>query len=73
MLLPLVEILGGEKTAAWAIQHAIAFYQSLGMYPLQVRQEIVGYISNRLQEAVWREALHLVKTGLPRRKRLMMR
>ena len=63
-LLPLVEILGGEGTAEWAIDNATAFYQSLGMYPLRVRQEIVGYISNRLQEAVWREALHLVNDGV---------
>lgn len=63
-LLPLVEILGGNDTEEWAIEHATAFYQFLDMHPLRVRQEIVGYISNRLQEAVWREALHLVDEGV---------
>ena len=62
-LLPLVEVLGGERTAPESIDRAQAFYRSLGMYPLRVRREIVGYISDRLQEALWREALHLVADG----------
>ncbi|MFQ6017848.1 MAG: L-carnitine dehydrogenase [Kiloniellaceae bacterium] len=59
-LLPLVEVLGGAQTAPEAIEGAMAFYRSLGMHPLRVRREIPGYISDRLQEALWREALHLV-------------
>ncbi len=63
-LLPLVEVVGGEKTSAAAIEKAIAFYRWVGMYPLLVRNEIEGYISDRLQEALWREALHLVNDGV---------
>jgi carnitine 3-dehydrogenase len=63
-ILPLVEVLGGERTDAGCIEDAKNFYRSLGMYPLQVRTEIEGYISDRLQEALWREALHMVSDGV---------
>ena len=63
-LLPLVEVLGGEQTDAQCIDDAIGFYRSIGMYPLRVRKEIEGYVSDRLQEALWREALHMVAEGV---------
>jgi carnitine 3-dehydrogenase len=63
-LLPLVEVLGGEKTGAEAIDRAADFYRSIGMYALKVRTEVPGYISDRLQEALWREALHMVAEGV---------
>ncbi len=59
-LLPLVEVLGGRLTAAETIDRAAAFYTDLGMHPLRVRSEIEGFLSDRLQEALWREILHLV-------------
>jgi carnitine 3-dehydrogenase len=63
-LLPLVEVVGGRHTAPQAIQAAIAVYESLGMRPLHVRKEVPGFIADRLLEAVWREALHLVNDGV---------
>jgi carnitine 3-dehydrogenase len=63
-LLPLVEVLGGEKTSAATIADAMAFYERIGMHPLKVRTEVEGYISDRLQEALWREALHMVNEGV---------
>lgn len=69
-LLPLVEVLGGEKTAASSIERAISFYSWAGMQPLHVRKEIEGYISDRLQEALWREALHLVNDGIATTKEI---
>ena len=63
-LLPLVEVLGGKRTAASSIDHAMTFYRDLGMHPLQVRTEIEGFLSDRLQEALWRELLHLVNEGV---------
>lgn len=63
-LLPLVEVVGGEKTAPEAVQAAIAVYESLGMRPLHVRKEVPGFIADRLLEALWREALHLVNDGV---------
>ena len=63
-LLPLVEVVGGKQTRSESIKQAMDFYRGIGMQPLHVRNEIEGYISDRLQEALWREALHLVKDGI---------
>ncbi|WP_137819377.1 L-carnitine dehydrogenase [Pseudomonas sp. 2FG] len=63
-LLPLVEVVGGVKTAPEAVQAAIQVYESLGMRPLHVRKEVPGFIADRLLEALWREALHLVNDGV---------
>ncbi len=63
-LLPLVEVLGGEKTAPETIDRAMEFYRSIGMQALKVRTEVPGYIADRLQEALWREALHMVAEGV---------
>lgn len=63
-LLPLVEIVGGEQTSPEVIERARLFYKDLNMKPLVVRQEIEGHIADRLMEALWREALHLVNDGI---------
>lgn len=63
-LLPLVEIVPGQKTAPESIDRAAEFYESIGMHALRVRKEIAGYLSDRLQEALWREVLHLVNDGV---------
>ncbi|MET1078986.1 MAG: L-carnitine dehydrogenase [Pseudomonas sp.] len=63
-LLPLVEVVGGRDTAPAAVQAAIQVYQTLGMRPLHVRKEVPGFIADRLLEALWREALHLVNDGV---------
>ena len=63
-LLPLVEVVGGRATAAATIEGAIATYRSLGMHPLHVRNEIEGFLADRLLEALWREILHLVNDGV---------
>ena len=63
-LLPLVEIVGSEQTSQTAIAQAGAFYRSLGMRPLHVRREIEAYIADRLQESLYREALHLIDQGV---------
>ncbi len=63
-LLPLVEVVGGERTAPEAVEAAIVVYSALGMRPLHVRKEVPGFIADRLLEALWREALHLVNDGV---------
>lgn len=63
-LLPLVEVVGGKNTSAQAVEAAKAIYTSLGMKPLLVRKEVPGFIADRLLEAQWREALHLVNDGV---------
>ena len=57
-LCPLVEIVGGKKTSAISKEVAKEFYQSIGMHALMVKKEVPGHISDRLQEAMWREILH---------------
>jgi carnitine 3-dehydrogenase len=57
-LCPLVEIVGGKQTSAISKEVAKDFYQSIGMHPLMIKKEVPGHISDRLQEAMWREILH---------------
>jgi carnitine 3-dehydrogenase len=63
-LLPLVEIVGGERTSEESLGRAFEFYASLGMRPLRIRSEIDGFVADRLLEALWREALWLVEDGV---------
>ena len=63
-LLPLVEVVAGERTTERTVERAAAVYDYLDMYPLVVRHEIPGYLSDRLQETLWREILHLVNDGV---------
>jgi carnitine 3-dehydrogenase len=62
-LIPLVEVVGGERTAHRAIEQAMAFYRRIGKRPIHVRQELPGHLVNRLQAALWREAYALVERG----------
>jgi len=62
-LLPLVEIIGGRKTTPAAVGWARDFYAHAGKAPLVMKKEIPGFVATRLQEAVWREALHMVANG----------
>ncbi|WP_271612245.1 3-hydroxyacyl-CoA dehydrogenase NAD-binding domain-containing protein [Bradyrhizobium sp. CCBAU 21362] len=59
-LLPLVELCGGVSTTPISLDRAAEIFRALGMHPLIVRKEVNGFIANRLQEAMWREALWLV-------------
>ncbi|WP_354132660.1 3-hydroxyacyl-CoA dehydrogenase NAD-binding domain-containing protein [Bradyrhizobium sp. RT4b] len=59
-MLPLVELCAGLRTAPEALVRAAEIFRAVGMHPLVVRKEIDGFIANRLQEALWREALWLV-------------
>ncbi len=59
-LLPLVEIVPGTKTSEDAMSRAKVYFESIGMQVLRLKKEIDGYICDRLQEALWREALHIL-------------
>jgi carnitine 3-dehydrogenase len=63
-LIPLVEVVGGERTAPAAIEGALAFYTAIGKRPIHIRREVAGHVANRLQAALWREAVHLVAAGV---------
>ena len=58
-LIPLVEVVGGDQTSADTMDRAIDFYRSMGKYPIRLNKEVPGHIANRLQAALWREAIHL--------------
>ncbi|WP_033289383.1 3-hydroxyacyl-CoA dehydrogenase NAD-binding domain-containing protein [Amycolatopsis jejuensis] len=62
-LLPLVEVVGGERTAAEAVRWAEEFYTHAGKTVIVMDREVPGFIANRLQEALWREALHMIDAG----------
>jgi carnitine 3-dehydrogenase len=63
-LIPLVELLGNAQTANGIIEVAAAFYTSLGKVPITVNKEVPGHVANRLQAALWREAINLVVSGV---------
>ena len=63
-LLPLVEIVKGKKTKLDFIKKSEIFYRSLGMIPLIVKKEVEGYLSDRLQESMWRESLHIINENI---------
>jgi len=63
-LLPLVELVGGRTTSPQAIAAATVFFRYIGMHPLHVRREVPGHLTDRLQEALWREILHLINDGI---------
>jgi carnitine 3-dehydrogenase len=63
-LLPLVELVGGALTSSTALDAAAKFLTYIGMHPLKVRHEVPGHLTDRLQEAIWREILHMVNEGV---------
>jgi carnitine 3-dehydrogenase len=63
-LIPLVEVVGGARTAPETVERAMAFYASIGKRPIHIRREVAGHVANRLQAALWREAVHLVAAGV---------
>ena len=62
-LLPAVEIVPGKKTSTKCLNQAKKFYKSISMNPILVKKELPGYLSDRLQEALWREGLHIINEG----------
>jgi carnitine 3-dehydrogenase len=62
-LIPVVEVVGGERTDPAAVDWLVRFYAGTGKRPLRLSRELPGFVGNRLQEAMWREALHMVAAG----------
>ena len=63
-LLPLIELIPTDQNAPEMVSRASDILTSIGMYPLHVRAEIDTHIADRFLEAVWREALWLIKDGI---------
>ena len=62
-MIPGVELVPGKKTKKKTLSKANRFYKSISMNPIILKKELPGYLSDRLQEALWREALHIVNEG----------
>ena len=62
-MLPAVEIVPGKKTSKLILKKANDFYKSISMNPIAVKKELPGYLADRLQEALWREGLHIINEG----------
>ncbi|MGA4541966.1 3-hydroxyacyl-CoA dehydrogenase NAD-binding domain-containing protein [Uniformispora flossi] len=63
-VIPLVEVVPGQRTTEDVVARTLAFYTAIGKKPIRVRQELPGHIANRLQAALWREAYSLVDRGV---------
>jgi 3-hydroxyacyl-CoA dehydrogenase len=63
-IIPLVEVVGGNKTSPETIQQAIAFYASIGKKPIHLRKEFPGHVANRLQAALYREVVYMIEQGV---------
>ncbi len=63
-LIPLVELLGNDLTEPGVLEIAEAFYAAVGKVTIRVNKEVPAHVANRLQAAVWREAIHLVQQGV---------
>ncbi len=62
-LCPGVEVVPGKKTQKKFLNKANRFYKSISMNPIMIKKELPGYLADRLQEALWREALHIINEG----------
>jgi 3-hydroxybutyryl-CoA dehydrogenase len=63
-LIPLVEVIGTQWTSAQTIDRTMALHRQIGKTPVHVKRDIPGFIGNRLQHALWREAISLVENGI---------
>ncbi|MEO1492271.1 MAG: 3-hydroxyacyl-CoA dehydrogenase NAD-binding domain-containing protein [Pseudomonadota bacterium] len=63
-LIPLVEVMANEATAPGVLERTEAIYAALGKVTIRVLKEIPGHVANRLQAALWREAISMVSEGV---------
>ena len=63
-IIPLVEVVGGAKTAPEVIRQAMAFYEAIGKKPIRLHKELNGHVGNRLQAALYREVAYLISQGV---------
>ncbi|MER7811219.1 3-hydroxyacyl-CoA dehydrogenase NAD-binding domain-containing protein [Streptomyces sp900116325] len=63
-IVPLVEVVGGTRTAPATIRETMSFYASIGKKPIHLKKELPGHVANRIQAALYREVVHLVQEGV---------
>jgi 3-hydroxybutyryl-CoA dehydrogenase len=63
-LIPLVEVVPGDDTAPETVEHAYSLLADVGKHPVRVKRDVPGFVGNRLQHALWREAVSIVDQGI---------
>jgi 3-hydroxybutyryl-CoA dehydrogenase len=63
-LVPLVEVIATQWTAPQAVEWTIELHEAAGKTPVHVKKDVPGFVGNRLQHALWREAISLVEHGI---------
>jgi len=63
-IIPLVEVVGGDKTSPEVIQQTMQFYASIGKKPIHLHKALPGHVANRLQAALYREVVYLIEQGV---------
>jgi len=63
-VIPLVEVVGGKKTAPETVSAAMRFYASIGKKPILLKKELPGHVANRIQSALYREVVYLIGEGV---------
>jgi 3-hydroxybutyryl-CoA dehydrogenase len=63
-LIPLVEVVQTEETAPWVIDLTMGLHWAIGKHPVHAKKDVPGFIANRLQHALWREAISIVEHGI---------
>ena len=63
-VIPLVEVVGGTRTAPETIDAAMAFYAAIGKKPIHLKKELPGHVANRIQSALYREVVYLIEQGV---------
>ena len=63
-LIPLVEVIGGRHTSAEVVDYTFELMKTAGKHPVKVKKDVPGFVGNRLQHALWREAISIVDQGI---------
>jgi 3-hydroxybutyryl-CoA dehydrogenase len=63
-LIPLVEVVQTEETPPWVIDVTMGLHRAIGKHPVHCRKDVPGFVANRLQHALWREAISIVERGI---------
>ena len=63
-LIPLVEVVQTEATPPWVIDVTMDLHRAIGKHPVHCRKDVPGFVANRLQHALWREAISIVERGI---------
>ena len=63
-LIPLVEVIKSDKTEEWVIEETMELMEKCGKKPVYCKKDVPGFVANRLQHALWREAFYMVENGI---------